>query len=137
MDLLRRIKINSGERPYGCRECGECFHDADALKFHFRRHATESTKGCLICGKEGEHGGPAKNAYMDIHKQMRNMRLQLRGFKREVSLMKKEMEMMKKPNIVIDNGEECVTPEIKFEHDYQPSDEKVDHHMVSHEEVVH
>lgn len=138
MDLLRRIKINSGERPYGCRECGECFLDADALKFHFRKHARESTKGCLICCKGGEDGIPAKNAYLDIHKHMRTMRLQLRGFKREVSFMKKEMEMLKKPDIEIDNEEEeCVTPEIKFEHDYETKEENVDHQIVSHEEVVH
>ena len=134
MDLLRRIKIHSGDRPYGCRECGKCFLDAGALKTHFRQHAKESTKGCLICGKE-EEGVPAKNAYLDIHKHMKTMRLQLRGFKREVSLMKKEIALMKKSDDE-SNEEECVSPEIKFENEVGEKEEKLDHQIVSHEEVV-
>lgn len=138
MDLLRRIKINSGERPYGCRECGECFLEADALKSHFRQHAKESTKGCLICGK-GDEGVTPKNAYLDIHKHMKTMRLQLRGFKRgfkrEVSLMKKEIGMMKKSD-EDSNEEECVSPEIKFDEENELREEKLDHQIISHEEVV-
>lgn len=112
--------------------------EADALKSHFRQHAKESTKGCLICGK-GDEGVTPKNAYLDIHKHMKTMRLQLRGFKRgfkrEVSLMKKEIGMMKKSD-EDSNEEECVSPEIKFDEENELREEKLDHQIISHEEVV-
>nr|1X6E_A Chain A, Zinc finger protein 24 [Homo sapiens] len=43
--------IHSGEKPYGCVECGKAFSRSSILVQHQRVHTGEKPYKCLECGK--------------------------------------------------------------------------------------
>ncbi|XP_059521618.1 zinc finger protein 551-like isoform X10 [Myotis daubentonii] len=47
----RHRRVNNGEKPYGCTDCGKLFRESSSLIKHWRVHTGEKPYVCGDCGK--------------------------------------------------------------------------------------
>ncbi|XP_036167378.1 zinc finger protein 256-like isoform X2 [Myotis myotis] len=47
----RHRRVNNGEKPYGCTDCGKLFRESSSLIKHWRVHTGEKPYVCRDCGK--------------------------------------------------------------------------------------
>ena len=51
-NLMRHMKIHSGQKPYQCKTCSKCFNNSKTLKNHKITHTQEKPFDCKTCFKK-------------------------------------------------------------------------------------
>uniref|UniRef100_A0A4W5P4K9 IKAROS family zinc finger 1 (Ikaros) n=1 Tax=Hucho hucho TaxID=62062 RepID=A0A4W5P4K9_9TELE len=84
-NLLRHIKLHSGEKPFKCHLCNYACRRRDALSGHLRTHSVGKPHKCAYCGRSYK-----QRSSLEEHKERCHNYLQCMGLQNSIYTVKEE-----------------------------------------------